>query len=219
MTRRLFALAILTLCTVTCGSSSPSTPSTPSTPSAQTFTLSGTVTVSGSVSTPISGATVTILDGPSAGQSKTTDATGKYSFEGLTQAGFTTRAAAAGFTTANKPVTLTASTVLDFALVALPAAILTPTGGLSPVLQPDGSYAATASGVNNGNACASNIAGTTTLSDGNGQTILTMRWTLPTSTTVRPGESFTYSACCGTQTQMLSAKTYFTAFTFTSAGC
>ena len=43
----------------------------------------------------ISGATVAIIDGPNAGQSTTTDASGNYTFSSLQQSGFSVNASAA----------------------------------------------------------------------------------------------------------------------------
>jgi hypothetical protein len=50
---------------------------------------------------------------------------------------------------------------------------------------------------NTGDACASSIGGVISI-NGQSGTIRTLSFTLPTSTIVRPGEQFTYSACCFT---------------------
>src|SRR5262249_41938849 len=75
-----FGVALLTL---GCGSSS--TPSGPSQGTA--WTLSGNVIAIGGGG--ISGATVILLDGPSAGQSRVTDTNGHYAFTELAPGGFT----------------------------------------------------------------------------------------------------------------------------------
>src|SRR5258708_4573200 len=110
-----FAVAIfLSACS---GGTSTSTP-TP-TPAPPTFSLSGTIT-SGLTRHAIRGATVSVVDGPSAGKSATADASGSYSFAGLQQSGFTVSASANGYVSASQGVTLTSTQTLSFQLTPVP---------------------------------------------------------------------------------------------------
>jgi len=81
--------------------------------------------VGSSAGATIAAATVAILDGPDSGKQATADASGRYSFNALQQAGFRVRASAEGFTEAIEGVTLTADRTLDFTLSRIPVAILT----------------------------------------------------------------------------------------------
>lgn len=100
------------MASVACGGGS-STPTQPTTaPAAQGFGLSGRVTDSTSAAG-VSGARVTIADGPNAGQSATADATGRYSFATLQRGGFTLTATADDYTSASTGVTLTSAQVVD----------------------------------------------------------------------------------------------------------
>ncbi len=64
----------------------------------------------------ISGGRVTINDGPNAGRSATTDASGAYSLTALTLGGFTARGSATGYAQLDRSVTLTQNTQANFAL-------------------------------------------------------------------------------------------------------
>lgn len=97
-----------------------------------THTLSGTVTAaSGMAATEgggahdatavaVAGATLTIVDGPNANRSATTDGNGYYSMGNLAQSGFTVRCSAPRYNSTNKPCTLTSSQTLNFVLTLIP---------------------------------------------------------------------------------------------------
>ena len=68
----------------------------------------------------ISGATVSIADGPNAGKSATTSSSGSYSFTGLQSSGFTVNAAATNYSPSSKGVTLTSNSTLNFNLQSVP---------------------------------------------------------------------------------------------------
>jgi len=63
---------------------------------------------------------VTITDGPDANKLALTDVSGRYTFTGLQQSGFTARAAAEHYNPLSKGVTLTSNQVVDFALAPIP---------------------------------------------------------------------------------------------------
>lgn len=99
----------------------PSAPSSPApTPSPTTFTLNGKVTETApTASTPIAGARVSIGDGPNAGRSTTTDASGNYTFASLERSGFTVTASANGYEPRSQGVDLTTNRTLNFELRSL----------------------------------------------------------------------------------------------------
>src|SRR5262249_43699433 len=104
------------------GSSSPNNPTpTPATP---TWTLSGSVISLENVDIAINGATVTVLDGPSANRSAMTDADGRFTLANLQQGGFTVRVSANGYQSVSRGITLTRNTFMDFGLRPDPRAIL-----------------------------------------------------------------------------------------------
>lgn len=114
-------LLVVISATIGCGGSSSPTAPSPSptpTPTPTTFTLSGTVT--STTGAAISGATVRIEDGPDAGKSATTNASGNYSLASLRQAGFTVRASATNYHPDSKGVTLTSNLTLGFQLAPTP---------------------------------------------------------------------------------------------------
>src|SRR6476659_973923 len=113
----LSALAWTAACSVDKG-----TATTPSPSPTTTFLLSGRVSSSEN-SAPITGATLSIVDGPNAGKSTTTDASGNYSFTALQQSGFTVNATAADFFSQSGGVTLTSDRTLNFSLRRQPAEI------------------------------------------------------------------------------------------------
>ena len=79
------------------------------------MTLSGLVL--DDVNQLVVGAAVTVVDGPNAGQSATTDGSGRYTLSGLSAGGFTVRVSRAGYDDATRGVTLTVTTTSDFVLV------------------------------------------------------------------------------------------------------
>ena len=101
---RLTALITL-LCFSACGGS-PTSPGS-------AFTLTGTVSGLDQV---LAAASVTIMDGVHAGQTRTTDEAGRFSFTDLTPAAFTVRAARGGLAQ-NKAVNLTMNQSVHFQLV------------------------------------------------------------------------------------------------------
>lgn len=101
-------LLLVLLIVVACGDS-------PTSPAETLFSLNGRVTTD---SGGLAGATVTIMDGVNAGEGRTTDATGNYSFTNLTPSVFTLQAAASDYISQNKSVNLTTSNeTMNFALV------------------------------------------------------------------------------------------------------
>jgi len=109
---RLCAFALLAFVATACGGSS----STPTAPTPPTFTLSGQVTDS-TTGKGISGATVSIGDGPNSGKAAATDSLGNYSLAGLQQSGFTVNVSAGNYLPQSKGVTLTSNQSLLFQLV------------------------------------------------------------------------------------------------------
>src|ERR1700680_5018883 len=107
MTR--FAILIAFLVSLSaCGtSSSPTSPSS-------TFTLGGTVYHEGQA---FAGASVTIMDGIHAGQTRTTGAGGIFSFTDLTPSSFTLQARTTDGLAQNMTVNLTKSQSVDFQLI------------------------------------------------------------------------------------------------------
>jgi len=117
--KRLLVAFVLSVCISACGGNNTTTSPTPTpTPPATTFSLSGQVTDS-TTSTGISGASVSVADGPNASKSTTTDVSGNYSFTGLQPSGFTVNVSASNYTSASKAVTLTSNQTLSFVLTRL----------------------------------------------------------------------------------------------------
>jgi hypothetical protein len=79
------------------------------------FQLSGRITESGTTKL-VTGATVTIVDGPDAGRSAVTDAGGMYMLTAITTGSFSLRATRSDFETQTVPVSLTKDSSVDFAL-------------------------------------------------------------------------------------------------------
>ena len=214
------ALATLALgvAVVGCGGSSPSAP-TP--PSAAAWTLSGTVTSAATGA--IIGATVRILDGPNANAQTVTDAGGRYWFANLQQAGFTVQASANGFATVTRGVTLTTNTTADFQLPRNALAILTSEGSVGyGAALPDGSLPMHATGVNTGDGCATNVAGTTTIRNQAGDFTRAYEWALNPATVIRAGARFQYDfgpLSAADLTSFGSAGTYSAAYRFVSTAC
>ena len=131
--KRLLALVAMCLSIAACGSSSTSptptqAPPVVTPPAAATFTLSGSVTSSNGVT--VSGATVKVTDGPNAGKSATTSASGSYSLAGLVASGMTVSASATNYTAISKAVTIAAAQTLDFQLIATPFFEISGTGNM-----------------------------------------------------------------------------------------
>jgi hypothetical protein len=98
-----------------CGGSTTSPSMT--TANAARFSLTGQVVESTSVMVvTIAGATVTILDGPNAGRSATTDGSGHYGLTGLQLSSFTVNVSANDYAPQSMSVTLGASQMLSFRL-------------------------------------------------------------------------------------------------------
>lgn len=125
---RLSAVVGLCFFNVACGSSaSPAAPTptvvtttTPAPTVSPTWSLTGSVTeTSPTTSVTISGATVTVIDGPDAGKSTTTSASGAFSLTGLKQAGFSVTASRAGYASSSQGVTLDGNKSVTFRLAPL----------------------------------------------------------------------------------------------------
>jgi hypothetical protein len=110
MLKKIVALLAL-LVVVSCGGSSTE-------PGVTGVSLSGQVT-SALTSVAIAGATVAIADGPDAGKTATTDASGNYRFDGLQPSSVTASASASGFQDQSKSVGLTSSQSLSFQLAGV----------------------------------------------------------------------------------------------------
>lgn len=106
----LFSLILASACG---GSNSTTTSPTPTPTGPRTFALKGQVTDS-ATSKEVSSATISIVDGPNAGLSATADASGRYEFATLQQAGFTVSATADGYGSASNGVTLTSDQIANF---------------------------------------------------------------------------------------------------------
>jgi hypothetical protein len=95
------------------------TPTAPTPPAPTSLTLSGTISESAPTSsTRIAGATVSVLDGPNAGRTATTDGNGIYRLDGLQSGNANVSANAPGYEEARGGISLTAggSATLDLRL-------------------------------------------------------------------------------------------------------
>jgi hypothetical protein len=114
---RLALLIALCVSLSACGGTDASpTSAGPTSPGASVFSLIGTVI---GYDGPVVGASVTIMDGIHAGQTRTTNAAGNYSFTDLTPSSFTLQAAAIpteGYLPQNQAVNLTANQSVTFHL-------------------------------------------------------------------------------------------------------
>jgi len=115
---RFAALVVLLVSLTACGGKDASpAPSNPASPAASAFSLIGTVI---GLDGPEIGATVTIMDGIHAGQTRTTNSAGNFGFMELTPSSFTLQAAAIpsyGYLPQNQSVFLTANQAVTFHLV------------------------------------------------------------------------------------------------------
>jgi hypothetical protein len=129
MLKRAYAVG-LTIIAVACGGGSPNSPSssTPSPATPATFSLTGLVTDI-TTGAGLSGATVSVADGPNAGKSALTDSSGNYTLAGLQQSSFTLNASASNYVSQSKAVTLASSQTLSFQL----GRSTPPAGGFSGV--------------------------------------------------------------------------------------
>jgi carboxypeptidase family protein len=194
------------------GSHSPVAPSTPS-----TVTVSGVVR--GDDGLVVSSATLTVLDSVNAGKATTSRSDGTYTFAALQPANMNFRIDAPGYSTSIKGVSAFADTVLSVDLVRLPRAQLRAIEDtIHGTLQPDGQYTFSASGQNVGTGCAQNVAGTFTLAK-DGTNLLSVDWSLPASTIVRPGETFTFTVADIPRDIAFSGATYSVRFTFVTVAC
>jgi CarboxypepD_reg-like domain len=121
-------LAVVLLAATACSDNRTTTSPSPTQTPTTTFSLTGAVTggnvFTGTTPTAILGATVSVIDGPNAGKSTTTDASGKYTFTGLQQSGFTVNVSAVDYVSQSRPVTLTSNQTLNFVLTQPPATIV-----------------------------------------------------------------------------------------------
>lgn len=212
MTLRLFLglLAVLVL-SEACGNSSSPSPSSAS--------LSVIGTIASSAGTTISGARVEVLDGVNRGRAVVSDAAGKYALTALYPGAISLLASAANHMSATQSGTLTANASANFQLVKIPAAILVVDGDARGSVLPDGTFTYVGQGSNKGDACATEISGTTYYLDSS-QTILgSVPWSLPPTTVVRPGGTFTYQFCCLQRAQADAATQGKTDFRFTTIPC
>lgn len=121
--RQTLLVVLALVSSVSCGdggSASPSIPtpvgSTPIPPSG-TLTLAGTVTETApTASTRIAGATITVVEGPNAGRSATSDANGTFQLATLQSGTFTIRVRAADYVERSQSVTLTADQTVTIEL-------------------------------------------------------------------------------------------------------
>jgi hypothetical protein len=151
---------LLLFMAIACGGGN-STTTSPSSPGqmANTFALSGLVTNS-TDGTVISGATISIADGPNAGKSTTTDSSGNYRFMGLQQAGFTVSASASEYAPQSRGVTLTSNQTLSFQLTLTTFTLNgTVTDGTSGAMLPN-SLVQVTEGVNAGKSATTDSTGT-----------------------------------------------------------
>jgi Carboxypeptidase regulatory-like domain/Fibronectin type III domain len=144
------------------GTTTAPTPTPAQTSTANTFSLSGLVTNSAD-GTIISGATVSIADGPNAGKATTTDGSGNYGFTGLQQAGFTVSVSASEYGSQSRGVTLTSNQTLSFQLTLTTFTLNgTVTDGTSGAVLPN-SVVQVSEGLNAGKSATADSTGTYTI--------------------------------------------------------
>jgi hypothetical protein len=208
---RLLLVVVAAFTLASCsGKSSPAPAPTPN-----VWQLGGTVSTA--TGTAIVGATVKIMDGANANQSAVTNATGRYTFTSIMQANLTLQVTADGYTGQSQLIALTKDTTVDFALARVLRANLVAGGAADGIKQADGTYDFAFIGRNDGDSCARDISGSTTLSNAAKTPIATIGWTLSSATRVAPGESFVYHVVMSAA-DAFAGTTYLTTFTFTSTG-
>ena len=218
---RRVASAVIVL-TVSGCRGSPTTIATPLVPTASTPTvwqLTGTIRTDGGRL--LGGALVTIPDGVNAGRYTTSNGDGSYVFgRGLNQDTFTLQVTAPGHASAAQTVTLTGNLTVNFELpkMGLRLADLRFAGSLIGVdTGQEGLLGFRGMGVNKGDGCAGGIYGTTQFYVPGRIANVSIRWTLPSSTVVRPDDNFEYTGCCITPEQL--AWAYITLFTNATVSC
>lgn len=85
-------------------------------PIVNAYALSGHVT-SEATGSSISGASVSVVDGPNAGRTTTTDSNGNYTMPNLMSSSFTLSVSALAYIAATRPVSLSANATADVALL------------------------------------------------------------------------------------------------------
>jgi hypothetical protein len=129
--RILTILSALVITSCGGGSSTPTSPTPTATPTPSVFALSGSVRdAQGSAA--LSGVNVQILDGPAGNRSTASDASGNYSFTGLTPAGFSVRFSRSGYNAVERGVNLTADTRVDVTMTAIPSVSAAPSAPSAP---------------------------------------------------------------------------------------
>ena len=200
-----------------CGSSPSSPSSTPPTPTGPArWMLSGlVVTAAGGA---LSGAIVTVLDGPDPRRQATTDSSGRYALAGLQEAGFNVQASARSYTAVIKGINLTANIQADFVL-PLPLGRLVDVGGSD--IRYDrvpGGFEMYAMALNDGPGCVNSVSGVITIrSTAPPNLTIDFTWSLPADRIVQPGERFTYHVGTMTDEQAFrfpagTASTKFSGF-------
>jgi hypothetical protein len=101
----------------------------------------------------------------------------------------------------------------------IPEARLVFEGELDGVLQADGRYAFPGNGRNVGDGCAASIGGSMEFSDATPTVIARAMIAVAPNVLVRPGATFTYTACCVTSSEAYAARSYVVRFTFQSVRC
>jgi len=131
-----FGLLPAILLDIGCGGGGGSTSvAAPTAPTSTALALSGTVRESPS-NTALADVFVQIADGPNAGVSAVSGASGAYTFSGLRPAGFTARFTKSGYDSASQAVMLTQNTTLDVALTRTPSTSSSPSPTPSPAPAP-----------------------------------------------------------------------------------
>jgi hypothetical protein len=209
---RLLLVVVAALTLAGCGGKSSPAPA----PTQNAWRLEGAVSTA--TGTAIVGAVAKIIDGENANQTAVTNSAGRYAFTTIVQANLSLQVSADGYTPQTKLIALTRDTTVDFALARVLRANIVAAGETQGIKQADGSYDFPLVGSNAGDSCARDISGTTTFYNTTNPSIAVINWTLPAGTTVAPGQSFTYHACCLSSADAFASTTFLTRFTFVSTG-